>query len=96
MFANDTIFGLAASVWGRDLERARSVAARIDAGTVWVNDFGIASPKTPFGGFKQSGLGREMSVEGAFAHTELKHVYTALSPDVDSRPYNLVGFGWDE
>jgi acyl-CoA reductase-like NAD-dependent aldehyde dehydrogenase len=94
--ANDTIFGLAASVWGGDLERARSVAARIDAGTVWVNDFGIASPKTPFGGFKQSGLGREMSVEGALAHTELKHVYTALNGDVDSRPYSLVGFGWDE
>ena len=94
--ANDTIFGLAASVWGNDLERARSVAARIDAGTVWVNDFGIASPKTPFGGFKQSGLGREMSVEGALAHTEIKHLYTALSSDVDSRPYSLVGFGWDE
>jgi acyl-CoA reductase-like NAD-dependent aldehyde dehydrogenase len=56
--ANATRFGLGASVWSSDLERAAAVAARLDAGTVWVNAHTVLDPDTPFGGWKQSGLGR--------------------------------------
>lgn len=56
--ANDTIYGLAAGVWSRDVERAVSVAERIQAGTIWINDYHIISAEAPFGGFKQSGIGR--------------------------------------
>ncbi|MGH9035579.1 MAG: aldehyde dehydrogenase family protein, partial [Acidimicrobiia bacterium] len=93
--ANDTIYGLGAVVWGGDLKRARDVAGRVRAGSVWVNDFAALDPRAPFGGFKQSGLGREFSPEGAFEYTEMQHLYTALDQDVDSRPYNLACLEWD-
>jgi len=93
--ANDTVYGLGAVVWGDDLTRARSVAGRIQAGSVWVNDFAVISSKAPFGGYKQSGVGRELSAEGALEYTELKHLYTALDKDRDSRPYALICFDWD-
>lgn len=92
--ANDTDYGLAASVWGGDGRRAREVAGRIRAGSVWVNDFGAVTSKAPFGGFKQSGIGRELSTEGAFEYTELKHVFTALDPDPDTRSYGLMCSEW--
>jgi aldehyde dehydrogenase (NAD+) len=93
--ANDSIYGLGATVWGGDLSRARGVASRIRAGSVWVNDFGALDPRTPFGGFKQSGFGREFSAEGAFEYTELQHIYTALDQDHERRPYSLVCLDWD-
>lgn len=92
--ANDTDYGLAAAVWGGDLARAREVGDRIHAGTVWINDFGAVSSRGPFGGFKQSGIGRELSVEGSLEFTELKHVRTALDPDPDSRSYALMCTEW--
>jgi acyl-CoA reductase-like NAD-dependent aldehyde dehydrogenase len=93
--ANGTIYGLGGVVWTSDLKRGRDVAARIRAGSVWVNDFGIVNANGPFGGYKQSGFGREMSAEGALEYTELKHLYTALDTDIDARPYGLVGMNWD-
>ena len=93
--ANDSIYGLGATVWGGDLSRARNVASQLRAGSVWVNDFGALDPRTPFGGFKQSGFGREFSPEGAFEYTELQHLYTALDQDRDRRPYSLICLDWE-
>ncbi|RIK39094.1 MAG: aldehyde dehydrogenase [Chloroflexi bacterium] len=58
--ANDTIYGLAAGVWSTDVERAISVANRLRAGTIWINDYHLISAEAPFGGYKQSGIGREL------------------------------------
>ncbi|MGH2726304.1 MAG: aldehyde dehydrogenase family protein, partial [Actinomycetota bacterium] len=60
--ANDSIYGLAGGVWSSDPNRAMGVADRIRTGTVWVNDYHLISPKYPFGGYKQSGIGREHGV----------------------------------
>src|SRR5262249_11057246 len=72
--ANDTIYGLAGAVWGGNEEQAISVARRLRAGTVWVNEYHLISEKAPFGGFKQSGLGRELGEEGLLEYTELQHI----------------------
>ena len=57
--ANDSVFGLGASIWSNDLSRVQRLIPRIAAGTVWVNTHNMLDPNMPFGGFKQSGLGRE-------------------------------------
>ena len=62
--ANDSSVGLGGSVWGDDLEQAQRVAARIEAGTVWINEHGMIHPMVPFGGMKDSGYGLEFGVEG--------------------------------
>ena len=92
--ANDNPYGLAASVWGRDLRQLRSLASRIRAGTVAINDCGVSSPDAPFGGFKQSGIGRERGRTGALEFTEPRWVYTAMDNDVTTRPYAIVGSKW--
>ena len=72
--ANDISFGLAASIWTRDINRAVKCAALIEAGTVWINDHGPTAAEMPFGGFKQSGIGRDLSIHAVEEHTALKHV----------------------
>ena len=72
--ANDTDFGLAACVWTRDLSLAHRLARRIQAGTVWVNCHHLIDAALPFGGFKQSGIGREQGREGIELYTEVKSV----------------------
>ena len=72
--ANDTIYGLAASVWTQNLSLAHRLARRIDAGTVWVNCHHLIDPALPFGGFKQSGIGREQAADGIELYTETKSV----------------------
>lgn len=76
--ANDTIFGLAASVWTRDISVAHKMAKRIRAGSVWINAHNFYDPALPFGGFKQSGHGREEGAEAIRTFTEVKSVCAVL------------------
>jgi phenylacetaldehyde dehydrogenase len=76
--ANNTTFGLAASVWTRDLSTAHKMARRIKAGTVWINCHNVFDASLPFGGYKESGWGREMGEEVLNNYTEIKAVTAAL------------------
>ena len=76
--ANDTTYGLAASIWTKDVSAMHRLAAKIKAGTVWGNCHAVIDPALPFGGFKQSGIGREQGREGIEAYTELKTVIIQL------------------
>ncbi|WP_439031613.1 aldehyde dehydrogenase family protein [Gordonia terrae] len=80
--ANDTVYGLAGAVWSADAARARRIARRIRAGTVWVNDFGPYLPEAEWGGYGQSGFGRELGPTGLAEYREAKHVYENLRPGV--------------
>ncbi|MBP2704609.1 aldehyde dehydrogenase family protein [Microbispora sp. RL4-1S] len=76
--ANDTPYGLAAGVWTRDLAKAQALAGKIRAGTVWINCYNVFDPALPFGGYKQSGWGREMGHAVLDAYTEVKSVCVQL------------------
>ena len=75
---NDTTYGLAAAVWTRDVSRAFRVARAIKAGTVWVNCYNNIDPISPFGGYKQSGIGRELGKHSLDLYTQIKSVYVKL------------------
>lgn len=75
VLANDSIYGLAGAIWSRDTERARQMAFRLETGTVWINEYHLLNPGMPFGGFKQSGIGREMGPEGIRAYLEVQHLW---------------------
>jgi len=83
--ANDTPFGLAAGIFTRDISRAHRVAARLEAGTIWINTYNITPIEMPFGGYKQSGIGRENSLAAIEHYTQLKAVYVETG-DVEA-PY---------
>lgn len=70
--ANETVFGLAAGVWTKDINKAHQVASKLKAGTVWINCYNMVDPAAPFGGFKMSGLGRDLGEQAFEAYTETK------------------------
>ena len=76
--ANDTEYGLGAGIWTKDISKAHALAKKIRAGTVWINCYNVFDASLPFGGYKQSGWGREMGHEALEAYTEVKAVTTQL------------------
>src|SRR3546814_9471683 len=76
---NDTIYGLAAAVWTSDIKKAHRAAKALRAGVVWVNCFDAGDMTTPFGGYKQSGFGRDTSLHAMEKYTELKTIWIDLS-----------------
>jgi acyl-CoA reductase-like NAD-dependent aldehyde dehydrogenase len=77
--ANRTIYGLAAGIWTNDLKRAHRVAKRLEAGTVWINTYHPLDAASPFGGYKQSGYGRELGAYALDLYTQIKSVWVDLS-----------------
>jgi aldehyde dehydrogenase (NAD+) len=77
--ANDTIYGLAAAVWTRDVKKAHYVAKKLKAGTVWINTYNIYDPASPFGGYKQSGFGRELGMHALESYTQVKSVWVDMN-----------------
>ncbi|MFB6165830.1 MAG: aldehyde dehydrogenase [Haloarculaceae archaeon] len=86
--ANDTEFGLAAGIWTEDMRRAHRVADALEAGTIWVNEYRTLSYNSPFGGYKDSGLGRENGAEGLEEYRQTKSVWIDLSGEV-ADPFKL-------
>lgn len=89
--ANHSEYGLAGAVWSKDIQRATLMASKLETGTVWINEYHLLNPGMPFGGYKQSGLGREMGREGMLAYLEVKHLWES---DCNSREekvwYNAI------
>jgi aldehyde dehydrogenase (NAD+) len=77
--ANDSPYGLAAAVWTRDIKKAHYVARRLQAGTVWINTYNVYDTAAPFGGYKASGFGREMSAHALEHYTQIKSVWVDLN-----------------
>jgi betaine-aldehyde dehydrogenase len=78
--ANDTDYGLAGAIWTSDASRAQRVAGRIRAGTVWINDYNRYVPQAEWGGFKRSGIGRELGLQGLDEYREAKHIWHNTAP----------------
>jgi betaine-aldehyde dehydrogenase len=85
--ANDTIYGLAGAVWTQDAGKAQRVAARLRHGTVWINDYHPYVPQAEWGGFKRSGVGRELGPSGLAEYREAKHIWQNIRP----RPQRWFG-----
>ena len=76
--ANQNPYGLAAAIWTKDIKRAHALSRRLKAGTVWINTYGLMDAALPFGGYKQSGFGRDLGTQALEAYTELKSVWLTL------------------
>ncbi len=85
--ANDTIYGLSGGFWSNDPDRISRVSKALRFGTIWVNDFNVYFTQAPWGGYKQSGLGRELGTTGLEEFQEIKHVYQNYNPE----PLNWFG-----
>lgn len=77
---NDTQYGLAGGIWTNDASKAQRVAARLRHGTIWINDYHPYLPQAEWGGFKQSGIGRELGTSGLDEYREAKHIYQNIDP----------------
>ncbi|MGG3573865.1 betaine-aldehyde dehydrogenase [Bacillus gobiensis] len=80
MLANDSIYGLAGAVWTNNITKAERVVSELRMGTVWINDYHPYFAQAPWGGYKQSGIGRELGKLGLEEYTEVKHVFQNLQP----------------
>ena len=85
--ANDSRFGLAAGIWTNNLQRAHTLASRLEAGTVWINTYRSLNPLSPFGGVKDSGVGKENGIEVVREYTRVKSVWVNLSTDPIEDPF---------
>lgn len=88
--ANDIEYGLSAGVWSRDINRALEVGRQLEAGSVWINDWHMANQDYPFGGYKQSGIGRELGPRAFDEYTEEKSLQICLEPKLENRAYSIV------
>ena len=88
--ANDTIYGLSTSLWTKDITRANNFAMKLNAGTIWINEHLIVYPESPWGGFKQSGLGKELSPHALDEYTRLKHISYDMTGLKKKPWYNLI------
>ncbi len=80
--ANDTLYGLGSGVWTRDINRAHTMARRLEAGTVWINTYRALTFNSPFGGYKSSGIGRQNGIEAVYQYLQTKSVWTELGSEV--------------
>jgi acyl-CoA reductase-like NAD-dependent aldehyde dehydrogenase len=87
--ANDTQFGLAAAVWTKDVQRAHRMAGKINAGTVWINNYRKVSYASPFGGYKASGIGRENGIQAVHEYTQIKSVWVDTG-NVITDPFKIL------
>jgi acyl-CoA reductase-like NAD-dependent aldehyde dehydrogenase len=85
--ANDSVYGLGGAVWSANKEHAVAVARRIETGTVWINDYHMINLRFPFGGYKQSGIGRELGKWGLAEYHQLKHIHVGESTPPEGKPY---------
>jgi aldehyde dehydrogenase (NAD+) len=83
--ANDSIYGLGGGVWSQDIPRALNVAKRIRTGTVWINDYHLLNAYAPFGGYKQSGVGRELGTWGLREYQQTKYIHVDQVPTKDQK-----------
>lgn len=90
--ANDVIYGLAASVWGKDITECFKVANSLNFGTVWINEHGVLTSEMPHGGFKQSGFGKDLSIYAFEEFTRIKHVYVDLTK-MTRKPWHYTVYG---
>lgn len=88
--ANDTDYGLTAGVWSTDYEAAVEVGNQLQAGTIWINNWHQVDPQLPFGGYKQSGAGRELGGGALDEYTEAKHMHVDLTTKVDRHIFDIL------
>lgn len=88
--ANDSDYGLSAGVWSTDTQRALAIARQLESGTVWINDWHMVNAAYPFGGVKQSGLGRELGPHALDEYTEQKFVHVDMGTERSKRAYAIV------
>jgi acyl-CoA reductase-like NAD-dependent aldehyde dehydrogenase len=88
--ANDSDYGLTAGVWAGDYEAALEVSDQLRAGTVWINNWHMVDPALPFGGYKQSGIGRELGPDALDEYTEVKHVHVDLTQSIDRHLFDIL------
>lgn len=90
--ANNTDFGLACAIWSKDNLAAQGLAAKINAGIIWINTYGMFYPQAPYGGFKQSGFGKELGRQGLLGYSRLKNVVMDISKEAKPLVNYWYGF----